>query len=226
MDLTTTPPRPLDAELEGYAWLPRMLDKARATLGGTAGEYLFGCPVDHTCLARLGVSADLILQLVARHDDDGEVLDALRAQGIPSAEEAWFDAPAVEDELQTAGTYLRVRSFSALPEAGEGRGFGGAEHGAGVSVVVIDAPPGQSQGWHAHPTEEVLVVHDGAVRVFLGPWQARIVRAGEVARIPAALVHRWESLGPAPLRAVAAYAGAEVVTSAAGRAGRGGDGSA
>jgi hypothetical protein len=30
-DLTVEAPRGLNAELEGYAWLPRMLDKARAT---------------------------------------------------------------------------------------------------------------------------------------------------------------------------------------------------
>src|ERR1700722_18429694 len=40
-DLTAEAPRGLDAELEGYAWLPRMLDKARATLAGTAGSYRF-----------------------------------------------------------------------------------------------------------------------------------------------------------------------------------------
>jgi hypothetical protein len=55
-DLTVQEPRGLDAELEGYAWLPRMLDKARASLAGTAGRYQFGCPVDHTCMARLGVA--------------------------------------------------------------------------------------------------------------------------------------------------------------------------
>lgn len=56
----------LDAELEGYAWLPRMLDKARGTLVGTAGGYLFGCPVDHTCMARLGIAPQLVLDLAAR----------------------------------------------------------------------------------------------------------------------------------------------------------------
>ena len=39
MDLTAHAPRGLDAELEGYAWLPRMLDKARATLAGKAGRF-------------------------------------------------------------------------------------------------------------------------------------------------------------------------------------------
>lgn len=42
---------PMNAELEGYAWLPRMLAKARLALAGDE-RYLFGCPVDHTCLAR------------------------------------------------------------------------------------------------------------------------------------------------------------------------------
>jgi Domain of unknown function (DUF5069) len=37
-DLTVAEPRPFGVELEGYAHLPRMLDKARATLAGTAGS--------------------------------------------------------------------------------------------------------------------------------------------------------------------------------------------
>src|SRR3954468_10073420 len=104
-DLTAVEPRALGIELDGYAHLPRMLDKARATLAGTAGSYLFGCPVDHTCMARLGVEPDLVLGLAAAHADDGRVLDALRERGIPSAQEAWFDAQAVEDELQEQDLY-------------------------------------------------------------------------------------------------------------------------
>jgi hypothetical protein len=41
-DLAVVQPWGLDAELEGYAWIARMLDKARATLAGTNGRYLFG----------------------------------------------------------------------------------------------------------------------------------------------------------------------------------------
>jgi len=35
-DLARTPPAGLDAEIDGYAWLPRMLAKARATLTETS----------------------------------------------------------------------------------------------------------------------------------------------------------------------------------------------
>jgi quercetin dioxygenase-like cupin family protein len=211
-DLTAQEPRGLDAELEGYAWVPRMLDKARATLAGTAGRYQFGCPVDHTCLARLGVAPELVLDLAARHADDHAVLDALRAHGIPPAAEAWFDGQAVEDELQRTGNYLRVRDHQGLPAAqGGGRVFSGAEHGASVSVVLIDAAPGKAQEPHAHTVEEVLAVQHGAARFFLGKQQARIVRAGEIVRVPAGVVHRWVA-EPSGMRAIAAYGAAEIVT--------------
>ncbi len=210
-DLTTHEPRDLDAELEGYAWLPRMLDKARATLAGTAGRYLFGCPVDHTCLARLGVSPGLVLDLAARHADDHAVLDALRAHGIPPAAEAWFDGQMVEDELQHTGNYLRVRDHAELPEAEGGRVFSGAEHGTFISVVFIEAAPGQAQDPHAHAVEEVVAVQEGAATFSLGQQQARIVHAGEIVRIPAGISHRWVA-EPGGLRAVAAYGAAEILT--------------
>lgn len=214
-DLTTEAPRGLDAELEGYAWLPRMLDKARATLVGTAGSYLFGCPVDHTCMARLGITPELVLDLAARHADDHAVLAKLRAQGIPSAIDAWFDGQAVEAELQETGNYLRVRTHDALPEADGGRVFAGAEHGAGVSVLLLDAAPGDQQAAHAHPVEEIVVVQQGAATFFLGGQQARIVRAGEVVRIPASIPHRWVVAGDRPLLAVAVHGATEIVTSPA-----------
>ncbi|MFL5864161.1 MAG: DUF5069 domain-containing protein [Solirubrobacteraceae bacterium] len=214
-DLTRQAPRGLDEELEGYAWLPRMLDKARASLAGTAGSYQFGCPVDHTCMARLGIEPQLVLDLAARYADDHDVLHALRGHGIPPARDAWFDGQEVEDELQDTGSYLRVRAREALPRADGGWVFAGAAHGAGVSVVVIDAVPGQAQEWHTHSVEEVVVVQDGAATFFLGNHQARIVRAGEVVRVPAGVVHRWGVEGDGPLRGVAAYGADEVVANPA-----------
>ncbi len=214
-DLTVEAPRERGAELEGYAWLPRMLDKARAMLAGSAGSYQFGCPVDHTCMARLGIAPELVLDLAARHGDDHAVLDALRAHGIPSAAEAWFDAQAVEDELQATGNYLRVRACDELPEAEGGRVFAGAEHGAAVSVVMIDAGPADQRESHTHPVEEVVVVQQGAATFFLAAQQARIVRAGEVLRVPAGVPHRWVVAGDSRLRAVALYGAAEIVTSPA-----------
>ena len=38
-DLSTEEPRPMDATLAGYLWLPRMIDKARAARANTLGDY-------------------------------------------------------------------------------------------------------------------------------------------------------------------------------------------
>jgi Domain of unknown function (DUF5069) len=103
-DLNAETLRGLDAELEGYAWIPRMLDKARATLAGTAGDYPFGCPVDHTCMARLGITPELVLDLAARHTDDHAVLDALRAHGIPQQPKRGSTARRSRTSCRTPGT--------------------------------------------------------------------------------------------------------------------------
>src|SRR4029077_9187893 len=103
-------------ELEGYAYLPRMFDKARAQLSGDTDAPPFGCPLDHSCLARLRVYPEHVLELVSeRGDDDRAILAGLREHDIPPAAEAWFDARATEDELLT-GVYLKVRPRELLDE--------------------------------------------------------------------------------------------------------------
>jgi mannose-6-phosphate isomerase-like protein (cupin superfamily) len=202
-DLTAEEPRAFGLELEGYAHLPRMLDKARATLAGTAGSYQFGCPVDHTCMARLGVTPELVLDLAARHADDRCVLRALRAHGIPSADEAWFDAVRVEEQLQDQGVYLRVRSPEQLRDQGDGRLFAGADHGADVDVVLVEMAAGHRRPAELATAAHVWVIQEGRARFFLGSMQARIARAGEVVRIPADVTWRVENTGSGTLRAVA-----------------------
>jgi quercetin dioxygenase-like cupin family protein len=159
-------------ELEGYAYLPRLFDKARARLRGDTSAPSFGCPLDHTCLARLRVHPETVLDLIrARGDDDGAILGGLREQGIPSAVEAWFDARATEDEL-LAGVYLKVRPRTLLHEL------------------------------EPLPAHRVVAVEDGEALFFLGDLQMRIVRSGEVVRIPPDLPHRIERIGDRPLRLV------------------------
>jgi quercetin dioxygenase-like cupin family protein len=77
--------------------------------------------------------------------------------------------------------------------------------------VFIDAAPGYAQEPHAHTVEEVVAVQEGAATFFLGEQQARIVRAGEIVRIPARVSHRWVA-EPSGLRAVAAYGATQIVT--------------
>ena len=164
-----SPVRDYADELDGYAYLPRMFDKARAKLAGDGEAPPFGCPLDHSCMARLRVYPEQVLELVhANGDDDHAILAGLRELGIPGAEETWFDARATEDELLT-GVYLRVRPLERIDE--------------------IEPRPG----------DEVVTVEEGEALMSLGERQQRIVRAGEVVRIPPELPHRIESTGGVPL---------------------------
>jgi mannose-6-phosphate isomerase-like protein (cupin superfamily) len=157
-------------ELDGYAYLPRMFDKARAKLAGDTDAPMFGCPLDHSCMARLEVYPEEVLALVrVGGDDDAAILSGLRERGIPSAEETWFDARATEDEL-LSGVYLKVRPRERIDE--------------------LEPRPGH----------ELLAVEAGEAKISLGDRQMRIVRAGEVVRIPPELPHRIESFGDVPLR--------------------------
>jgi hypothetical protein len=57
IDLTQRPPRSARSRLGGYALLPRMLDKGRATLAGKNGEYHYNCPLDQNFLRFVGIDA-------------------------------------------------------------------------------------------------------------------------------------------------------------------------
>ena len=98
-DLRIHEPRPMDETLDGYAWLPRLIDKARASRAGTLGDLVHPCPVDKKCLSLLGVDAKTFGDIASEHCDDEAILAELHRRGIPSAEEAWFDAPAFEESL-------------------------------------------------------------------------------------------------------------------------------
>ena len=74
-DLTQRPPRSPRVRLGGYALLPRMLDKGRATLAGKNGDYRYACPLDQRLLDFLGVNADALKAQLASGKGDGEILD-------------------------------------------------------------------------------------------------------------------------------------------------------
>ena len=60
-DLTQRPPRSPRSRLGGYALLPRMLDKGRATIVGKNGEYNYDCPLDQHILKFAGIDSKKLL---------------------------------------------------------------------------------------------------------------------------------------------------------------------
>ena len=74
-NLTQRPPRSPRVRLGGFAILPRMLDKGRATVAGKNGEYHYDCPMDQRFLAFVGIDAEKLKKQLATGKGDGEILE-------------------------------------------------------------------------------------------------------------------------------------------------------
>ena len=106
MDLRKDFPRSMRTTVGGYAHLARMIDKCRAVLAGTEGEYIYPCPIDKHLLDFVGISSDQFTAAVKSHQSDEGVV-------------AWFLAvakPCATGELEEWNKELLARGPSS-PES-------------------------------------------------------------------------------------------------------------
>jgi hypothetical protein len=73
-NLTQRPPRSPRVRLGGYVILARILDKGRAELAGTAGEYKYNNPMDRHWFRFTGVTPEVLREQLAAGLGDGEIL--------------------------------------------------------------------------------------------------------------------------------------------------------
>ena len=88
LDLSNAFPRSPRATLAGYVIAARTLDKCRAVIAGTAGEYHFDCPLDQLFLNFAGISAENFKAFVATGADDTAVAEWIQANGAEHTQEA------------------------------------------------------------------------------------------------------------------------------------------
>ncbi|MDF1860249.1 MAG: DUF5069 domain-containing protein [Verrucomicrobiales bacterium] len=72
-DLSTSYPRSPRVSLAGYVVAARTLDKCRAEVAGTLGEYHFDCPLDKLFFDFTGITADQFREQVATGASDEEM---------------------------------------------------------------------------------------------------------------------------------------------------------
>lgn len=78
-DLTQRPPRSPCCRLGGYVTLPRLLDKGRAAIAGTNGEFIYDAPVDQHIIRFLGLDPAALREQLAAGKGDGEILEWINA---------------------------------------------------------------------------------------------------------------------------------------------------
>jgi hypothetical protein len=90
-DLTQHPPRSPRVQLAGFVHLPRLLDKARASLAGKIGEYHYNCPMDKHFFAFSGIDSEEMMAAVKSGMSDTEIVEFVRSKTkrLPSEIAAW-----------------------------------------------------------------------------------------------------------------------------------------
>jgi hypothetical protein len=83
MDLSKTFPRSMRFKMEGYVHLARMIDKCRATLAGTEGEYIYPCPMDERLMEFAGITAEQFTAAVKADPTDEGVATWFRQVAKP-----------------------------------------------------------------------------------------------------------------------------------------------
>lgn len=100
----------------------------------------------------------------------------------------------------------------ADPERGDDANeFQGHHLGAGVSIIVVDAPPGGGPRLHRHPYEEVFLVQEGSASFTAGDEEIEVA-GGQVVVVPAGVPHKFVNSGTGRLRQVDVHASDRFVT--------------
>lgn len=77
MDLRKDFPRSMKVKIAGHVHVARMIDKCRAVLAGTEGEYIYPCPMDERLLEFSGITS-------------GQFTAAVKANPTDEGVAAWF----------------------------------------------------------------------------------------------------------------------------------------
>jgi mannose-6-phosphate isomerase-like protein (cupin superfamily) len=105
----------------------------------------------------------------------------------------------------------RAIHSSELPGSERARDFVGEDHGAGVTLILLDAEPGFGPGLHRHPYEEVFVIHAGEATFTVGDAEVE-AGAGDIVVAPANTPHRFVNTGAGRLTFTSVHRSPRFVT--------------
>ena len=108
-DLTQGYPRSPRDTLAGYVIAARTLDKCRASLNGTLGEYKFDCTLDRRFFDFAGIDANQFRDFVGTGATDSEVADWIEQHA----------QPRTRVEIVKWNNRMRELRVSELPEANQ-----------------------------------------------------------------------------------------------------------
>jgi len=121
------------------------------------------------------------------------------------------DKPEEKGKLTHEQDAARVIDLADPARGDDANEFQGYHHDAGVSFIVVEAPPGGGPKLHRHPYEEVFVVQEGSATFTAGDETVE-VKGGQVVVVPAGVAHKFVNSGTGWLRQVDIHASERFVT--------------
>jgi hypothetical protein len=173
-------PRRARHEIDGFLWLARVFDKARAAQDGTIHDYIYPCPMDRGVFDRWGITSRMFDAALDSCDSDDGILTWIRAR--------------VNDERRQTRRGRRLRSrvmrrtgfvafaLALLAAAGCDNGVPRAQNYATVFGRVYDAKTNQGLAGVTVTADTVLV----AVTAADGSYSLSPVPSGQTDMLVAA----------------------------------------
>lgn len=119
LDLTKEFPRsPRDTSIAGYVIAARCVDKCRAVIADTAGEYHSGCPLDQVWLDFSGIKYRAFRKFVATGADDNAVSEwvAKKAKQKSRSEVITWNNKMRDKTISKMATKLQVFLEDYIPQ--------------------------------------------------------------------------------------------------------------
>jgi Domain of unknown function (DUF5069) len=116
MDLRKNFPRSMRVKMEGYVHLARMIDKCRAVLAGTEGEYIYPCPMDDRLMKFSGITDKEFTAIVKANPTDKGVAQWFKKASTPHQQ---IERTAWNEMMLTRGpsTPDKQKYFNKLRDA-------------------------------------------------------------------------------------------------------------
>src|SRR5688572_13180349 len=102
LDLTKQPPHSPRERIGGFAIASRTVDKCRASLAGTLGEYHYDCPLDNVLFSFKGINGEQFKAAVRSaktYEEVGSWLESTGTKRTPAEIKAWSDGVEAESMM-------------------------------------------------------------------------------------------------------------------------------
>jgi len=102
-DLTKQAPHSPRERIAGFAIAKRTVDKCRASLTGTLGEYHYDCPLDNVLFRFKGINGEQFkaaVRVAKTYEEIGEWLQANGTKKTPAEIKAWSDGVEADSPMK------------------------------------------------------------------------------------------------------------------------------